>query len=305
VAGGSIVTSRNARLTTLSALVMLTGLITGCGNTEFKSAWRDRQITVDGKDNDWTGVKAYSIEDPEVSLGLLNDESHLYLLVKTHDRSLLPRLIGGGLTVWLDLTGKKNKTFGIRFPIGHQGLRRAEINGEEFQEQDEADTSNEAREGFSPRMEAAFKSLEVIGPAKGQRCTLALADAGDKGVEARIALSSGQLVYELEVPLRPDGQHSYAIFESGLKGNQHIGLGFETGKFEGPRERRPPDGGLKGGEGGIGLGGGIGRWGGEGGGWGRRGGMGGFGGGMGRRQGGPALSKGLDLWATVKLAAKK
>jgi hypothetical protein len=292
----------------LAVLLFLAALVAGCGNTEFNSAWRDREITVDGKDADWSNVRVYAIEQPNVSLGLLNDESSLFLLLETNDRSLLPRLMRGGLTVWLDPSGKKDKAFGIHFPIGRQETGMAEMPRGGFQGERKADTSGQAPEELSKRMEEAFKNVELIGPAKGQRCTLAVADAEAKGVKARMTFSAGELIYELQLPLRIDAQHPYAIAlpGSGNAAIRKISLGFETGKFEGPRERGLPEGGEEG----TAPGGGMGRWGGEGGGLGRRGGGmggrgGGFGGGMGRRQGGGTMTQGLDLWATLKLASKK
>lgn len=307
--GVSTVNSSSARcLMVLGLIVVLAGLFAGCGNTEFNSAWRDREITMDGKDVDWSNIKVYAIDEPKVSLGLLNDESSLFLLFETNDRSLLPRLMRGGLTVWFDPSGKKDKAFGVHFPIGRQETGMAEMPRGGFQGERNADTSGRAPEELSKRMEEAFQSLELIGPAKGQRCTLTVADAEAKGVKAGITFSAGELIYELQLPLRIDAQHPYALAlpGSGIAAKQKISLGFETGRFEGPKERGLPEGG----EGGAAPGGGMGRWGGGSGGMGRRGGGmggggGGFGGGAGRRQGGGPTTQGLDLWATLKLASKK
>jgi hypothetical protein len=276
--------SNSTRLMVLAVLLALSGLVAGCGNTEFKSAWRDREITVDGKDTDWSGVSVYSIGDPGVAVGLLNDESNLYILLKTHDRSLLPRLTRGGFMVWFDPSGKKNKSFGIHFPIGGQEMGMPEMPREGFQGERKADTSGQAPEEFPKRMEEALKNVELIGPTKGQRCTLAVADAEAKGVKARMTFSTGELVYEVEVPLRPDAQHPYAIAIPANPSNQAIGIGFETGKFERPKREGFSEGG--GGEGG-------------GGGWG-----GGRGGGMSPPEG-SRMPKEFNLWAIVKLASKK
>ncbi len=52
----------SGRLSALfSILLLLTFLLVGCGNSklELNSNWRDREITVDGKNADWLGVFSF------------------------------------------------------------------------------------------------------------------------------------------------------------------------------------------------------------------------------------------------------
>ncbi len=290
------------RFAFLSALLFPVLLVAGCGGTEMNSFWRDREITVDGKDADWQGVSVYSTGEPEVAVGLLNDESNLYLLLKTHDRSLLPQIMRGGFTVWFDPYGKKTKTFGVHFPIGgrEQGSP-PEMQGEGPSRGGNMDSLGEVSEGLTILPEEALQQVELIGPDKEGRSTLAVTDAEAKGVKARMALSGGQLIYELQVQLRQDVQHPYAIAipRVGTDTSQKISIGLETGKFEMPKEegskmdfpgggegRMPPGGGGMGPPGG--------------------GGMGPPGGRGGMRPGGSGrMPKRLNLWATLKLASKK
>jgi hypothetical protein len=124
--------------------------------------------------------------------------------------------------------------------------------------------------------------VELIGPDKDERCTLAVAAADSQGVTAKADLSGGLLIYELQVPLRQNAQHSYAIALPASDAGQKISIGFETGKRERPKggfEGSFPGGGMRGG-----------------------GGMGFPGGGRGPSR---EMSKELEFWANVKLALTK
>jgi hypothetical protein len=293
------------RFSFLSALFFPVLLVVGCGSIEMNSFWRDREITVDGKDADWLGVSVYSTEEPEIAVGLVNDESNLYILLRTHDRSLLPQMVRG-FTVWFDPYGKKNKTFGVHFPIGGREMGSPPGSGGKGpMEGGKMGSSEELPEELSKLPEESLHQVELIGPDKDERSTLAVADAEARGVKVKMALSNGQLTYELQVSLKQDAQHPYAIAipRVGVNTSQKISIGLETDKFEMPKEEGSKMGFPGGGEGRMPPGGGMGPGGGGGMGPGG-GGMGPGGGGMGP-PGGFRMPKRLNLWATLKLASKK
>lgn len=164
------------------------------------------------------------------------------------------------------------------------------------------DSLGEVSEGLPILPEEALQQVELIGPDKEGRSTLDVTDAEAKGVKARMTFSGGQLIYELQVQLRQDVQHPYAISipRVGADTSQKISIGLETEKFKIPKEEGSKMDFPGGGEGGMPPGGrgGMGPPGGRGGmGPPGRGGMGS--GGSGR------IPKRLNLWATLKLASKK
>ena len=272
------------RLAFLSGLLCLAALVAGCDNTEMMSQWLDRQITVDGKDGDWLGVTQYAIGESDVTtVGLLNDEHNLYLLLRTHDRALFSQVTRGGLTVWFDPYGQKKKTFGVHFPIGRRETGPPPwMRGEGRPEGRQLDLSKAPPEELPKLLEESLMQVELIGPDKDERCTLAVAAADSQGVTAKADLSGGLLIYELQVPLRQNAQHSYAIALPASDAGQKISIGFETGKRERPKggfEGSFPGGGMRGG-----------------------GGMGFPGGGRGPSR---EMSKELEFWANVKLALTK
>ncbi len=272
------------RFAFLSGLLCLAALIAGCDNAEMMSQWRDREITVDAKDGDWLGLTQYAIGESDVTtVGLLNDEHNLYLLLRTHDRALLSQVMRGGFTVWFDPYGQKKKTFGVHFPIGRRETGPPSwMRGEGRPEGRRMDPSKAPPEELPKLSEESLTQVKLIGPDKDERCTLAVAAADSQGVTVKADLSGGLLIYELQVPLRQSAQHSYAIALPASDAGQKISIGLETGKRERPKggfEGSFPGGGMRGG-GGMGF---------------PRGGMGPPG----------DMPSGFSFWVNVKLASKK
>jgi hypothetical protein len=79
----------------------------------FKTGWKDRDIIVDGRNDDWQGALGY-LGDPVVALGFLNDASGIYVCIATNVPALSEGLLQRGMTVWIDPKGGKKKTLGIR-----------------------------------------------------------------------------------------------------------------------------------------------------------------------------------------------
>jgi hypothetical protein len=242
----------------------------------------EREITVDGKSDDWVGALS-AISEAKAEEGFLNDQGVLYICLITEDESLRHQIARGGLTVWFDPKGGDQKVLGIKYPLGMPRRERPaaekEEGGQPAQEPAEADTS----------------SLEILRPGGGAPQKLAISDAKGLGIASS---SGGELfVYELKIPLQSTPENPIAL---GAAPGTKVGVGFEVPKSEGGRGSGRPPGGM-GGRGG-GLGGGMGGGGGMFGGGGR----GHRGGGMGDRgmeqSAGP---KGLKVWTYVKLSAGK
>jgi hypothetical protein len=213
----------------------------------------------------------------------------MYILLTTADPSLQRQFSGLGVNLWFDSSGGSEQTFGIHYPF-HMGGRRQFPSGDER-------SDFEGGQGENPRtMEVMSSDMEILGPGKDDRMIVPLAEAKD--IQLKMSTATGQLVFELQVPLVRDPQHPHGIGAS-IAGN--VGVGLETPKFDpaAMHERmgdgmRPPGGdggGMSPGDGGGMYPGGMG---------GGRGGRGGHAGG-GQRPNAPAS---VSLWATVKLAGK-
>lgn len=267
----------------LSFIILFSAiLIVGCGMDEVESTWRDRAVTIDGIDNgiEWEN-SIYYFGEQKVAIGILNDESDLYIRLSSRDRNMQRQIIALGFTVWLDAKGGKKKTLGIHFPIGMQSSGIQVMRGVGRIER------NEDTDQLQKMLEESQKEIEVFGPGKKESCTLFVADAKELGINSKINFSKGNLVYELQIPLVRSESKPFGI---GSEMSQTIGIGLETGKIN-VEQMRNQMGGRGGGMGGIGGRGG--------------GGSGGMRGGRGRtgRRGGRQMTESIELWLKTELAS--
>ena len=143
---------KNSPTAPLTLLLLAAMLVGGCGSTTtLQSTSPDREITVDGSTEDWQGALTL-IEKKKLSLGVLNDGEFLYLALVTRDRQLINQMMIRGLTVWFDAEGGKEKTFGIRFPLGLME------SGAQFSPRETQQSPDARRELF----EASLDELEIV-----------------------------------------------------------------------------------------------------------------------------------------------
>lgn len=234
------------RLSALSSvLLLLTFLFVACGSIELNSNFRDREITIDGKNNDWLGTMLY-FEKERISLGLLNDEDFMYICLIAEDQFIRSQVMRQGLTLWFDPAGGKKRVFGIKFPLGMQ----------EIEMQERGVPMKKRRDGMDPErfrqvLRGQTDELEILGPRKDESIKMPVDEA--QGIDIKLRASSGMLVYELKVPLLQNGQHPFAI---GAKAGSSIGIRLETPKIKRRNMRRGMAGGM--GMPGGGRGGGMG-----------------------------------------------
>ncbi len=255
-------------------MVISVSSFAGCNEPELHSAWKDHEITVDGKGADWQHITRY-VEKTNAAVGLLNDEHHLYVCLTTMDRITATQIAASGFTVWIDPEGGKKKSFGIRFPLG-----MAE-GGNLMKLRESMRDPKKFRELF----EDLGSEMEILGPGENQRVrTLCSAI---EGIEVSAGYSEGRFVYELKLPLTRSAAQRYGI---GTDPGRQIGLGFETPELDREAMGSQAKGQRGGGLGGRGGGG--------------RGGMKGGGGRGGMRPGG-AMPEPFELWTKVALSAHK
>ena len=255
-------------------IVLSTTFLVGCGEREVNSKWRDREITVNGIDTEWKGARLF-LDKEKVTIGLLNDESYLYVRLSSRDRKMQAQMIGLGLTVWFDPKGGRKKAFGIHFPLGRQ------TNGTQIMRRDGKGDSDQ----FQRMLEESQSELELLGHSEDESCTMLVSDVEELGINVKIDMSKGNLVYELKVPLTQNELHPFAIATDTTK---TVGIGFETGKID-MEQLRKMIGERSGRIGGMRSGGG------------RRGGIGRVPGGI--RPGGGRIPEHLELWVKTKLAS--
>jgi len=279
-------------------LLMTFGLIflsVACGDTELNSSWKDRDIVIDGKSGDWLDA-LYYFEDDDVSVGFFNDSQYLYICLLAEDYSIQRQVVMQGFTLWLDAIGGKEKTFGIKFPLGMMAMGRdkmsAEMGGErsDREEMDRMQREKPDPEMIRKAFEQTLDELEILGPGEDERKRIKI--EGAEVLEISVRNRTGLLTYEIQIPLQSLGENSYAI---GTTAGALIGVGLEVPK---PDMDEMRDKMKERGDGGMSPGGGRPPGGGQ------PGGMGGGRGGMGMRGGSrPQIPDGLKIWVKLQLAS--
>jgi hypothetical protein len=299
----------------LLAMTVALSLCTACKSIQLESQWRDHDITVDGSATEWSGLIQYP-EDSKIGIGVLNDNTNLYLCLTSEDRETASQILMSGFTILFESKGQKGKRFGVHFPLGMKFFGPP---SEESRYRGEPDMA-----AMKTRIEASLQTLALIGPGENDTTPMPTQMAESLGVAVCIKPSQEHCVYELKVPLNRDSLSKYAI---GVGKDTLIAVTLETDKVSMP-SGVPPSGGMGGppggGMGGGGMGGppggGMGGGGMGGGGMGGPpgggmggGGMGGGGmggppgGGMGRPPGGggpPSMPEQFKMSFSIHLAKK-
>jgi uncharacterized membrane protein YgcG len=254
----------------LLVTVVVAFTLFGCSSSvELTSGWSAQEIRIDGDNAEWKDATT-RLAGPNVLVGVKNDNKDLYLCLITSNVQTQAQLLALGTTVWFDTEGKKNKSFGIQFPV--TGL----LQGRRFNQRPNP-------EDLRHLIEAAQRQLEIVGPGTERH---RFADRECRGVDVHLGYTDGTLTYELKVPLHSSADQPYAINADPTK---LLAIGFETGNLadamRGALNPTSPSSAPTGG----GRGGG------------RSGGRGGTGGGGGSALGADAPEP-LKHWLTVHLA---
>jgi len=273
----STLNSKNFYLICVFAL--LSFLLSSCTTLQFKSGWKDRDINIDGRSDDWVGSLAY-FDKQNISLGTVNDTDYLYVCLAAEDQALISRILRQGMILWFNPEGGKNKTVGIKYPVGRQMIPPEE-------REMRRPGSEGAPQNKRPAAMAISNELEILQDSKTPITT-----SIDilKGIQISLKRSTGLIVYEVKIPLKANPDLPFAI---GTQPGSEIGIGIEIPKMTMTLNRAA--GGMSGRGGSIGgRGGSIG---------GRDSSMGGRCGGMTGQ--GAKMQRGVKIWATVQLASTK
>lgn len=206
-------------------------------------ASRKLTATVDGNSTEWGNDFSYDKETKTI-YSIANDADHLYILIKSADRMQQAKILQGGIEIWLDDKAKKNKTVGIKFPLGNAMNMQALPSNRSGSERPS-----------QPRQQPGqqFTTMELVGFKDGLN--------GQQSVQASSPIKpaiqydeSLNLIYELAVPfsalpedfLEDFSSLSIGVIIKGLKLPE--GGGMPGGAPGGPgggmrRPSAPPPGG--------------------------------------------------------------
>jgi hypothetical protein len=252
----------------------------GCNEVNLTSAWRDRDIVIDGDPREWTGLTTY-IEKGNIAIGITNDDRDLYICLHSPTSEVAGQILMRGLTVWFDPDGGRGKKLGIRCPLGggstagSRGMRAPVDTTGGAPDSDywgdrggRPGSAGMAGPGGMPTDRGSLKDMiaemvpnaaaefEVLGP-DGKVCgTFAAGEV--PGIQIALGYVDGRIVYELKIPLAQSEDGSYGI---GASRDKELGIGFVTPEIDmdaareamrkaGERDRpegAPPGDGMSGG----------------------------------------------------------
>ncbi len=208
----------------IAAAVAVLGVVLYAAVPERASSWRDRDIKVDGADDDWQGEEL-PVKGQHFALGLVNDADWLYLCLPTKDVGARTTIRLMGLVVWLEREGGKKQTFGVHFPVpnppGARVTRRPPPGGGEGQGRE---TPPEAESQEVPGQDV----IGILGPGRNDAKLVPIDQAG--GIEARVGVHEDLMVYEVRIPLHRSSEHPYS---PDLKPGDTVRLRIETAPLRG------------------------------------------------------------------------
>lgn len=254
-------------------ILLLMMVIVSCNNSIINSQVPAEQPLIDGILQEWEGI-LINPEGESLGFGVMNDNTNLYLSMTTYDRQVVMKVLRG-FTIWIDPTSKKNKSFGIKYPLEHDIIG---MTGRGFRK-------NNQDENFDFLIQQNLSQQNNIVIIKEDLHQYTETDNGEDGIKIKMIYDKGDLTYEMKIPLN----------EFNLESLDKISICLESTKMQRP-ENMPNrgSGGKPGGDMGGSMGGG------------RSG--GGMGGGMrGGRRGGrmPGGMQGMmdpiELWIKIKL----
>lgn len=281
-------------------LVVLSLIINACGSipntiSEYKS--NDLQLKIDGISDEWINSLIY-YQEQKIALAIKNDDKNLYICLKTSDIATQRKITTLGLTLWIDNTADKDKSFGIKYPVPRKpGEFRADMKPDRDNSNNKTGMKNRNEEqdfnkDFTKMRDEYFaKTLNnIVFIVNGVNNPMMIEDARSKyNINTVIKKDNDVLTYELCIPFKSEMYNFFSKFSK----DSTFYVGLETGEIdmEDMPQGRPFGGGPDGGGMGMPPGGGAGMGGGP---------MGGNMPSGNRSSEMSEMSKKLEMWLNIK-----
>jgi hypothetical protein len=201
----------------LSAFTILTGLtlLYGCkGKVRIDSAWVDQTISVDGHVDDWGGTLLPEFSDQKATVGIANDSTHLYLLLKFTDPQMARLITTTGLRLEFRDNTDQNSLFILRYHGGPM-LQPGRPGSDEGPADFDGPTS-----GFEGGEEPGFDMPGGIDRKDKRMFTCEIKDRiiekdiptdGAEGPQVAFATGQGMFCYEFSIPLARGAVRYYGL----------------------------------------------------------------------------------------------
>lgn len=171
-----------------------------CSSTKKAGApiiWQVQPIIADGDNSDWSLPYSYVDSKANMEYSFSNDKENLYITVKTSSRMTQMKILNAGMQVWIDLSGKKNKTTAVTYPL--QNPEPMKMSRQSMSQS--GDKEKQAAQGMKKALaEARDFSLQGF---KGCNGAYLISQNNNCGIDVKIGLNSvGELIWEAVVPFR-------------------------------------------------------------------------------------------------------
>jgi uncharacterized membrane protein YgcG len=264
-----------------TALLLTATVAFGQKNVPVKSTWTTATTATEQAASETPSPNEVYLENVKVHVLATNNAEKLFLTIQLdNDQDQFKSLLFGS-TIWLGQKGKKKNWRGVQFPLPEEldpATGRPLSMGPKAGPTDKATMMKQM---IDRKME--MKLIRVVAEDE----MLVPATRDPSGISGHLEDKGGKLVYQLTIPL--------ALVDGKPGSGTPLGIGFESGVAERPKQSMSNSSNMGGGGmGGMGYGGG--------GMYGRRGGMG-YGGGGGANFSGPTMAP-TRFAIAVELAAQ-
>jgi hypothetical protein len=235
------------RLKILYLLAAVALLFCGCEEQQTKSIWRTHDIKIDGSQLDWDNNISYQ-RSSGAGLGIMNDDKNLYLCVAIINPHEIIHILRTGFAVWFESKDDDSGMIGIEYPVelfpekktkeeNESGLlpdmEKSEIAGgkdttKSIPDSTKLHSKNKTQKKMT--MEERINKLiqlqdkfEILNKEQNPINSYTLGTNPD--IKVKVGYQSGQLVYELKIPLKNESKNSYYVNASA---GEPIRIGFQT-----------------------------------------------------------------------------
>jgi len=232
----------------LLAVVALAGVAatTGCKEKiNLDSKWAENTVTVDGHGNDWTDLSTSYFPDQEAVIGVANDSTRLYLMVRFRDAKWARAIKTSGLKLEFQTGSKDQKTFTLRYRGGPTPEQIQQVTGR---------PPSDARPDFPGEFRPPESDQRVFTCYIENRIDeKEIPVDGAEGPVAAFGMDQGLFTYEFSIPLARGEVRYYGL---GVGAGKKVTLDATWGDMDEMRLGRLEPGGFDGGPPGGGMPGG-------------------------------------------------
>lgn len=98
-------------------LLSVTTHISQAQKIVLNSLWRDSNIVINGDPYDWQEPLSYYDSKAKIQYQVANDDTALYIILKTMDYKAQAKILRPGMDILLDTLGKKKSTSVLMYPL--------------------------------------------------------------------------------------------------------------------------------------------------------------------------------------------